>query len=231
MTSTDSPIINIQETTPIEKNEKQIFSPPPPPTITRATDNNNILPIYILPPLYTTSTEPSHSLHIDTSDNIQKWDTVAHQFSDLVSPSAYTSKIRRRHYSVGSYYDHKTTTVTLHPNHSLYLLGSAPVSPLSRASTTSSDSHYHIHHYPSPISYDNISFNNLRHVNPFLDSNTYSSSVSNYNYRRTTEYRSSSLNREEKSRTITYTSPKMTSKSVERTIPVSCMKKLRFAIK
>ncbi len=224
MTFTDSPIINnTEEISPIE-NTKQI-------TTTKTTDNNNILPIYILPPLYTTSisTQPSSSLHIDTSDNIPKWDSVAYQFSDLASPSGYTSKIRRRHYSVGSYYDHKTTTVTIHPNHSLYLLGSAPVSPLSRASTTSSDSHYHIHHYPSPISYDNISLNTLRHVNPFLDSNAYSSSVSNYNYRRTSEYRSSSLNREEKTRTIVYTSPKLTSKSAERTIPVSFQDEHRVA--
>ncbi|CAF1582382.1 unnamed protein product [Adineta steineri] len=221
LTTTDSPIINtnIKEMSTTES-DKQILTAPPP-----KTTDNNVIPIYILPPLYTTSQSDEHStsLHIDTSDNLEKWNTVIHHFSDLSSPSAYTSKIRHRHYSVGSYYDHKTTTVTLHPNHSMYFLGSAPVSPLSRTSTTSSESHYHIHHYPSPISYDNVSLNALRRVNPFLDTNTYSPSVSNYNYRRTTEYRSSSLNREDKSRTITYTSPKMTSKSVERTIPVTHM--------
>jgi hypothetical protein len=175
------------------------------------------LPIYILPPLFTTSKseEPSTSLHIDTDDNFQKWDSYVHRFSDLTSPSAYTSKIRHRHYSVGSYYDHKTTTVTLHPNYTHYILGSAPVSPLSRASTTSSESHYHLHHQNhSPMTYDNVSFNALRRVNPFLESN-------DQDYRQTTNYRSSSLNREEKSRVITYTSPKIISKSVERTIPVS----------
>ena len=144
----------------------------------------------------------------------QKWDSFIHQFPDLTSPSGYTSKIRHRHYSVGSYYDNKTTTVTVHPTHAFYFLGSAPVSPLSRTSTTSSESHYHIQHHThqSPLSYDNVSLNALRRVNPFLDSN--------YDHRQPTDYRSSSLNREEKTRVITYTSPKTTTKSVERTIPV-----------
>ena len=211
MTTTDSPIINnnIQQTSIIQI-EKQPSSP-------SKTTDNNILPIYILPPLFTTtptliSDEPSSSLHIDTNNNFQKFDSFIHQFSDLTSPSSYTSKIRHRHYSVGSYYDNKTTTVTLNPNHTFYYLGSAPVSPLSRASTTSSESHYHIHHH-SPITYDNISSNALRRVNPFFQSNNDS--------KRSTDYRSSSLNREEKTRVVTYTSPKTTSKSVERPISVS----------
>ena len=167
------------------------------------------MPIYILPPLYTTSEsyETPSSLHIDTNNNFEKLDSFIHQFSALTSPSAYTSQIRHRHYSVGSYYDHKTTTVTVHPTHPYYFLGSAPVSPLNRTSTTTTtttDLHYH-----SPLSYDNVSTNALRRVNPFFDS------------RREANYRSSSLNREERTRIITYTSPRMTSKSVERTIPVS----------
>jgi hypothetical protein len=208
LTSTDSPNINS-----ILENEKQTSSSSSPLKTTITTDNN-ILPIYILPPLFTTSKseEPSSSLHIETNDNFQKWDSFVNQFSGLTSPSAYTSQIRHRHFSVGSYYDNKTTTVALHPNHVHYILGSAPVSPLSRASTTSSESHYR-HHHHSPITYDNISVNALRRVNPFLESNP--------DYTQTTNYRSSSLNREEKTRVITYTSPKPTSKSVERTIPVS----------
>jgi hypothetical protein len=139
-----------------------------------------------------------------------------HQFNDLSSPAFYTSQIRHRHYSVGSYYDHKNTS-SLHPHRTLYLLGSAPVSPLSRASTTSSESHYHVHHH-SPLSSDNISLNALRRVNPFLESNIHPSSISNYDYKRP-----SSLHRDESNRTttITYTSPRMTSRSVDRTIPVS----------
>jgi hypothetical protein len=214
LTSTDSPVINnIQQTSSIIQTEKQPSSP-------SKTTDNNILPIYILPPLFTTTTtalisdEPSSSsLHIDTNNNFEKLDSFIHQFSDLTSPSSYTSKIRHRHYSVGSYYDNKTTTVTLHPNHPFYFLSSAPVSPLSRASTTSSESHYHIHHH-SPITYDNISSNALRRVNPFLQSN-------NNDSKQSTDYRSSSLNREEKTRIVTYTSPKTTSKSVEKSIQVS----------
>ncbi len=190
------------------------------PSTTTANDNN-ILPIYILPPLFTTSTSveppsssPSSSLQIETNNNFQKWDSFIHRFPDLTSPSSYTSKIRHRHYSVGSYYDHKTTTVNVHSNHPYYFLGSAPVSPLNRVSTTSNESHYHHH---SPMIYDNVSLNALRRVNPFFESTTYS----NFDSNRTTDYRSSSLNREERTRVITYTSPKMTSTSVETTIPVS----------
>jgi hypothetical protein len=204
LTSTDSPIIDNLQPTSIIENEKQ-------PMSTSTINDNNILPIYILPPLYTTSklVEPSSSsLHIDTDNNFQKWDSFVHQFSDLTSPSAYTSKIRHRHYSVGSYYDNKTTTVTLHPNQPFYFLGSAPVSPLNRTSTTNNELYYH-----SPLSHDNISLNALRRVNPFLESNN--------DYKPPTDYRSSSLDREEKSRIITYTSPTITSTSVERKIPVS----------
>lgn len=157
-------------------------------------------------------------MHIDTNNNFQKWDSFIHQFPDFASPTGYTSKIRHRHYSVGSYYDHKTTTVTVNPNHTYYFLGSAPVSPLSRASTTDSESHYHLHHpYQSPMIYDNVSVNALRRVNPFLESNTYA----NFDSRQTTNYRSSSVNYEERTRVVTYTSPNLTSRSVERTIPVS----------
>jgi hypothetical protein len=211
LTTTDSPVINNIQQTSIIQIEKQPSSP-------SKINDNNILPIYILPPLFTTTTttlisdEPSSSLHIDTNNSFQKFDSFIHQFSDLTSPSSYTSKIRHRHYSVGSYYDNKTTTVTLHPNNTFYFLGSAPVSPLSRASTTSNESHYHIHHH-SPITYDNISSNALRRVNPFVQSNN--------DTKRSTDYRSSSLNREEKTRVVTYISPKSTSKSVERPIPVS----------
>jgi len=204
LTSTDSPIIDNLQPTSIIENEKQ-------PMSTSTINDNNILPIYILPPLYTTSklVEPSSSLHIDTDNNFQKWDSFVHQFSDLTSPSAYTSKIRHRHYSVGSYYDNKTTTVTLHPNQPFYFLGSAPVSPLNRTSATNNELYYH-----SPLSHDNISLNALRRVNPFLESNN--------DYKPPPiDYRSSSLDREEKSRIITYTSPTITSTSVERKIPVS----------
>jgi len=206
LTSTDSPVINNIEQTSTEK--QQSIS-----TVT--TNDNNILPIYILPPLYTTtkltSDEPSSSLHIDTNDNFQKLDSFINQFPDLTSPS-YTSKIRHRHYSVGSYYDNKTTTVTIHPNHPYYFLGSAPVSPLNRTSSINNESHYHIRHQ-SPITYDDVSSNALRRVNPFFESNDDS--------KQSTDYRPSSLNREEKTRIITYISPKATSKPVERTIPVS----------
>ncbi len=162
----------------------------------------NTLPIYILPPLYTTIEKPS-TLRIDTTNNPSndKWDSSFHQYSDLStssSPSSYTSKIRHRHYSVGSYYDNKTTTVALHPNHTLYLIGSAPVSPISRTSTTSSESHYHIHHH-SPVSYVNVKLNALRRVNPFLETNAF---ISNYEYQQ-----SASLNRDEHYQTIPQNEP------------------------
>jgi hypothetical protein len=151
----------------------------------QSTNDTNTLPIYYLPPppLYTSSSSSS-SLRIDTSMNPYKLDLS----TSLSSPSSYTPKIRNRHFSVGSYYDNKTTTVTMHPNHTLYIIGSAPVSPLSRASTTSSESHYHLHHH-SPVSYGNIPLNALRRVNPFLETNSY---TSNYEYQR-----SSSLNRDD----------------------------------
>ncbi|CAF1156252.1 unnamed protein product [Rotaria sordida] len=204
LTSTDNSIINNIS----NENEKQISS-----------TNNNVLPIYILPPLYTTSTinEPSLSLHINTNNNnIQKWNSSITQYSDLSSPLVYTPKIRHRQYSVGSYYDNKTTAVNLNPN---YFLGSAPVSPLSRTSTTSSESHYHIHQHHSPTSYDNISLNALRHVNPFLESNINSSSLITTNdYRQITD--SYSL-LDDKTHIITSTSPKITLKSVEKMIPIN----------
>jgi hypothetical protein len=157
-------------------------------------NDTNTLPIYILPPLYTTI-DKSSTLHIDTTNNPSNY-----QYSDLSTSSSpsYTSKIRHRHYSVGSYYDNKTTTVTLHPNHTLYIIGSAPVSPISRTSTTSSESHYHMHHQ-SPVSYGNATFNALRRINPFLETNTF---ISNNEYSR-----SSSLNRDENYRKISQTEP------------------------
>lgn len=106
------------------------------------------------------------SLAVDTRDD----DNEEHRFStDLTSPSYYTSKIRHRHYSVGSYYDHKSTSVPLHTNHTLYLLGSAPVSPLSRASIT--PVHDSLHSY-SPITYENMPRNpSNRVINPSMDVN------------------------------------------------------------
>ena len=154
----------------------------------------------MIPPLYTTTPyrdAPSPTLHIDTDEQIQKWDTVVCQWPDLTSPSLYTSKIRHRHYSVGSYYDYKTTTVALHLNQTLYLLGSAPVSPLSRASTTSNDSFYQQHQqHASPICYDAISLNALRRAHPFLDSRIHSSSIANYDHSRTIDDRASTFSRE-----------------------------------
>ncbi|CAF2399841.1 unnamed protein product [Rotaria sp. Silwood2] len=155
-------------------------------------------PSYILPPIYTT-TEKSSSLHIDTSNdtNSYKWESSNYQYPNLSlssSPSSYTSKIRHRHYSVGSYYDNKTTTVTLHPNHTLYLLGSAPVSPLNRTSTTTCESHYHLHHH-SPLSYGTIPLNTFRRVTPYIETNTTLTSNSEYQ-------QSSSLNKTDHNRTI-----------------------------
>lgn len=228
LTSTDSPIKDNQL-----ENEKQI--PPPPsaslPSTTTVAHDNNILPIYILPPLFTTTpmttttttTEslPPSSLRIDTNNNFQKWDSFIHQFPDLASPSGYTSKIRHRHYSVGSYYDHKTPPKTIYPNHTYYYLGSAPVSPLSRTSTSDNESHYQLRSYHSPLIYDNVSLNALRRVNPFLEPPPSVTSYSNIDHQQTNYYRSSSVNPESRTRVITYTSPRMTSKSVERPILVS----------
>jgi len=157
-------------------------------------NDTNTLPIYILPPLYTTI-DKSSTLRIDTTNS-----PFNYQYSDLSTSSSpsYTSKIRQRHYSVGSYYDNKTTTVALHPNNTLYIIGSAPVSPISRTSTTSSESHYHMHHQ-SPVSYGNATLNALRRINPFLETNTY---ISNNEYSRL-----SSFNRDENYRTTFQTEP------------------------
>ncbi|CAF3725054.1 unnamed protein product [Rotaria sp. Silwood1] len=211
LTSTDNPTINNIPQISINENEKQIS--------TTINDNNNVLPIYILPPLYTTTTinEPT-SLHINTNNIFQKWDSSNIQTTDLTSPLVYTPKIRHRQYSVGSYYDNKTTTVTLNPN---YYLGSAPVSPLSRTSTTSSESHYHIQQHPSPTSYDNISLNALRRVNPFFESNTYSSSLTTNDYKQTIDSYTSSLNIDDKNHLNINQSPKIILKSSEKIIPIS----------
>ncbi len=158
-------------------------------------NDTNTLPVYILPPLYTTTAtaaaaaEKSSTLRIDTATNPSRYQYT--NLSTSSSPSSYTSKIRHRHYSVGSYYDNKTTTVAMHPNHhTLYIIGSAPVSPINRTSTTTSnESHYH-----SPVSYGNVTLNTLRHVNPFLETNPFLP-----NYERSL---SSPLNREEYSTTI-----------------------------
>ncbi|CAF4737167.1 unnamed protein product [Rotaria socialis] len=207
LTTTDSPSINNNLQTSIIENEKPTSSP----STTATVSDNTVLPIYILPPLYTTSTQPSTSLHINTNDTIPKWESSLCQYSDLSSPSIYTPKIRHRQYSVGSYYDHKTTTVTLTPN---YFLGSAPVSPLSRASTTSSESHYHIHQHHSPTTYDNVSVNALRRVNPFFESNAYTTIIE------TNDSHSAPLsNREDRTQIITFTSP--TTSTVEKTIPTT----------
>ena len=158
--------------------------------LSKQTNNDNqTLPIYILPPIYPATTTASttgnaSTLRIDTNTypSAYRWNSSLQHYSDfsiLSSPSSsYTSKIRQRHYSVGSYYDNKTTTVALHPNHTLYIIGSAPVSPISRTSTTSSESHYHIVHH-SPVSYGNVAFNALRRINPFLETNAF---PSNYDY-------------------------------------------------
>jgi hypothetical protein len=200
LTSTAEPISNdIRQSTINETllSEKKSHSKEIPLLPKESTNYTHTLPIYIPPPLYKTVEDPS-TLHIDTNTNPSsyRWDSSRHHYSDFStssSPSSYTSKIRHRHYSVGSYYDNKTTTVALHPNHTLYIIGSAPVSPISRTSTTSSESHYHMHHH-SPVSYGNVTVNALRRVNPFLETNTF---VSNYEYPR-----SSSLNRDDLYRTI-----------------------------
>ncbi|CAF1928688.1 unnamed protein product [Rotaria magnacalcarata] len=207
LTTIDSPMINNNLQTSIIEHEKQTSSPSSSTTTTTTVSDNTVLPIYILPPLYTTST----SLHINTNDTIPKWESSLYQYSDLSSPLIYTPKIRHRQYSVGSYYDHKTTTVTLTPN---YFLGSAPVSPLSRTSTTSSESHYHIHQHHSPKTYDNVSINALRRVNPFFESNAHTSIIE------TNDSHSASLsNRDDRTQVTTFTSP--TTSTVEKTIPIT----------
>lgn len=212
MTSNEEPIKNDIHRSPITQTlieEKESKSNPinissQQTAATTTTNEMTTLPIYIPPPLFTL-TEKSPTLRIDTNtnpSNTYKWDSSLYQYSSpstSSSPSSYTSKIRHRHYSVGSYYDNKTTTVALDPNHTLYIIGSAPVSPISRSSTTSSESHYRIHHHHSPISYGNVPYNALRHVNPFLETNTF---ITNYEHTR-----SSSLNRDENYRTIPSSNP------------------------
>ena len=162
----------------------------PSPTATAAASINDhhTLPIYIPPPLSTYPTDNAFSLHVDTFPRADRWHTLAPYpyAADLSSSPSYTSKIRRRHYSVGSYYDNKTTTVTLHPVHPFYLLGSAPVSPLSRPIVTSatSDAHYRLRHH-SPVSYNSTSFSALRRINPFLDPYAYGT---NSDYQRSSNW-------------------------------------------
>ncbi|CAF3569819.1 unnamed protein product [Rotaria sordida] len=173
--STEEPIkTDVNQSTSEEKilqsNENNFLSK-------QIINEHNTLPTYNLPKFYTT-TEKSSSIHIDTSNNknMYNWESSNHHYPNLSissSPSSpYTSKIRHRHYSVGSYYDNKTTTVTLYPNHTLYLLGSAPVSPLNRTSTTTCESHYHLHHHHSPLSYGTMPLNTYRRINPYTETNT-----------------------------------------------------------
>ncbi|CAF4665200.1 unnamed protein product, partial [Rotaria magnacalcarata] len=62
-------MINNNLQTSIIEHEKQTSSPSSSTTTTTTVSDNTVLPIYILPPLYTTST----SLHINTNDTIPKW--------------------------------------------------------------------------------------------------------------------------------------------------------------
>ena len=125
-------------------------------------------------PVSLASSSPS-PLRVDTSHSSPQWTFFTHTAANLADTlPSYTSKIRQRHFSVGSYYDNRMTTITLHPTHPYYLLGSAPVSPLNRPSpsTTCADLSNRRRHQ-SPISYGTATFNALRRVNPFFD--TYSS--------------------------------------------------------
>lgn len=106
------------------------------------------------------------SLRVDTSNSTPDWTFFSYPSSSLSHTfTTYTPKIRQRHFSVGSYYDHRSSAVSLHPTHPLYLLTSAPVSPLT---STSTDLTYRRRH-PSPISYGAATFSALRRVNPFFD--------------------------------------------------------------
>jgi hypothetical protein len=176
----------------------------------QASNERNTSPNYIRPSVATTDAENASSLHVDTSNNpfASQWDSYNRRYPDLISPSSYTPKIRHRHFSVGSYYDNKTTTVAIHPNHTFFILGSAPVSPLGRISTANSDSSYYVQHH-SPLVYETIAYNTLRRVSPYVDSNDY---VSPYEYTRP-----SSLTRDEPYRTTTTT----TTYSPRETEPVS----------
>lgn len=123
--------------------------------------------------------QTSSSLHVDTSNysTMYRYDSKINQYPEFSlssSSSAYTPKIRHRHFTVGSYYDNKTTTVALHTNHALYILGSSPVSPLSRATTC--ETHYH-----SPISYTNTPLSTLRLMSPYIETNTL---LPTYDYQR-----------------------------------------------
>ncbi|CAF0782207.1 unnamed protein product [Adineta ricciae] len=168
-------------------------------------DENTTLPIYISPPINTTTTptttaaDKTSSLRIDTSSNpfASQWDSYNRRYPDLISPTSYTPKIRHRNFSVGSYYDNKTTTVAVHQNHTFFILGSAPVSPLSRTSAPSNESLYYVQHH-SPIGFENVPYNALRRINPFLETTDY---ISRSDYRR-----SPSLTRDDPYRTTTITS-------------------------
>ncbi|CAF4819467.1 unnamed protein product, partial [Rotaria magnacalcarata] len=71
-----------------------------------------------------------------------------------------------------------------------------------RTSTTSSESHYHIHQHHSPKTYDNVSINALRRVNPFFESNAHTSIIE------TNDSHSASLsNRDDRTQVTTFTSP------------------------
>jgi hypothetical protein len=156
--------------------------------IPASTEESYTLPVYIPSPSANQTSTPSSYLRVDTSSPPSQWSFFSAPYSDLAYSSSYTSKIRQRHISVGSYYDNKTTTVTLHPSHPLYLLGGTTVSPLSRPGThTKGEFHYPRRHH-SPISTGTATYNALRRVNPFFDNNVY---ASNDEHRR-----SSSLHRD-----------------------------------
>ena len=144
--------------------------------------------MYIPSPSANATSTPSPYLHVDTSNPAPEWSFFSSPYSDLAYSSSYTSKIRQRHISVGSYYDNKTTTVTLHPTHPLYLLGSAPVSPRNRPGTLTANEFHYTRRHHSPISTGAATYNALRRVNPFFDNNVY---ASNDEHRR-----SSSLHRD-----------------------------------
>ncbi|CAF2179940.1 unnamed protein product [Rotaria magnacalcarata] len=189
---------DIKQTTSLETvlQSNQITS-----SLKQPESEQKTLPINIPPPPMYTSAQKSSSLHIDISTypSIHNYELSTHQYSDFAlssSPSSYTPKIRHRHISVGSYYDNKTTTVAIHPNHTLYIVGSAPASPLSR--TLACETHYH-----SPISYGNASLNTLRRMTPYCETNT---PLQNYDYQQIL----SSSNRDDQRKSVTVPSMEQT---------------------
>ena len=153
--------------------DRQATAATQPDPISSSTENSHTSPVYPPSPSSHETFTPSSYLRVDTFNPSTEWSFFSSNYTDLLPSSSYTSKIRQRHFSVGSYYDNKTTTVTLHPSHPLYLLSSAPVSPLNRPGTlTTSEFHYRPRHH-SPISTGAATYNALRRVNPFFDSHAY----------------------------------------------------------